>query len=69
MGSEIVVATLDGRAGAFVIQHGGTQGGDADRAFGHVVPGSVTGELRGLRGEAAFEHDAHGARLHLDYER
>ena len=30
----------------------------APRSFGHVVPGSGTGDLVGLRGEATFE-DGH----------
>ena len=33
-------------------------------AFGHVVPGSGTGDLAGLHGDAVFAHDDAGARLH-----
>lgn len=63
--SEVVEATLEGRRGTFVLQHGGAGDASGDRAFGHVVPGSGTGELEGLRGEAAFAHDEAGARLTL----
>ena len=66
--SELVDGVLDGRSGTFVIQHGGVADGDESRSFGHVVPGSGTGELAGLRGEAAFAHDEQGARLTLTYE-
>ena len=67
--SELVDGVLEGRRGTFVIQHGGVAAGDEDgRSFGHVVPGSGTGELAGLRGDAAFAHDEAGARLTLTYE-
>ena len=63
--SEVVDATLEGRHGTFVIQHGGIGGATGERAFGHVVPGSGTGELAGLLGQAAFAHDEAGARVTL----
>ena len=50
-----------------MLQHGGIGDDTGQHAFGHIVPGSGTGELRGLRGEAAFAHDADGARLTLTY--
>jgi hypothetical protein len=66
--SEKVTGTLDGRTGTFVLQHGAVQGpGDDGRTFGHVVPGSGTGELAGLRGDAVYRHDETGARLTLTY--
>jgi len=65
--SERVEGTLDGRAGSFVLQHGSVDDGGEPRAFGHVVPGSGTGELRGLRGKAAYAHDEAGARLTLTF--
>src|SRR5688500_13708003 len=68
LGSERVTGRVGDRAGSFVLQHGGTVAGDEQRPFGHVVPGSGTGELRGLRGEARFHHDEHGATLTLDYD-
>lgn len=67
IGSERVTGTLDGRAGTFVLQHGGAVGGPAPRQFGWVVPGSGTGDLRGLHGEAHFQHDEHGAIFTLEY--
>jgi hypothetical protein len=66
--SERIVGRVGGRAGSFVVQHGGVQAGEATRNFGYVVPGSGTGELRGLRGEATFRHDAQGAVFTLDYD-
>jgi hypothetical protein len=66
--SERVEGTLEGRTGSFVVQHGGVDDGSSPaRAFGHVVPGSGTGELEGLHGEAAFAHDDAGGRLTLTY--
>jgi len=67
--SERVVGRVGDRAGSFVLQHGGLHdGGVPLRQFGHVVPGSGTGELRGLRGDAVFQHDEHGATFTLDYD-
>ncbi|ANS80608.1 hypothetical protein SGUI_3212 [Serinicoccus hydrothermalis] len=68
--SERIVGTLAGRQGSFVIQHGGLADGDleagtADQStWGSVVPGSGTGDLTGLRGEA--EEVQHGV-LSLRY--
>jgi hypothetical protein len=67
LASERVDGRLDGRSGTFVLQHGGVGDETEQHAFGHVVPGSGTGELRGLRGEAAFAHDADGARVTLTF--
>ena len=58
--NERVTGALDGRAGTFVLQHGAWEGGQ----WGFVVPGSGTGGLTGLRGEAILEH----GRIALDYE-
>jgi hypothetical protein len=65
--SERVDGALDGRRGTFVVQHGGIGDETGRHAFGHIVPGSGTGELQGLRGEAAYAHDDSGARLTLTY--
>lgn len=51
--SERVVGSLDGRAGTFVIQHGGLADGADLSTFGTVIPGSGTGELEGICGTAA----------------
>jgi hypothetical protein len=63
LASERVDGALEGRRGTFVIQHGGV----GDRAFGHIVPGSGTGELHGLSGEAVFAHDDAARSLMLSY--
>jgi hypothetical protein len=65
--SERVEGTLDGRRGTFALQHGGVDDEGGQRAFGHVVPGSGTGELAGLRGDVAYAHDEAGARLTLTF--
>lgn len=67
--SERVTGRLDGRSGTFVLQHGGVAAPEAaPRSFGHVVPGSGTGDLAGLRGEVAFGVDEGGAHtLTLEY--
>src|SRR3954447_26740724 len=45
-----VTGTLDGRSGSFVLQGDGTYDGTAARGEMHVVEGSGTGDLTGLRG-------------------
>ena len=68
--SERVTGRLKGRSGTFVLQHGGLMGpGSAPRTFGHVVPGSGTGELAGLVGEVAINRTEEGVHiLTLDYD-
>jgi Protein of unknown function (DUF3224) len=63
LASERVDGVLEGRRGTFVIHHGGVGG----TAFGHIVPGSGTGELAALSGEAVYAHDEAGARVTLSY--
>ena len=62
--SEQFTGTLDGRAGTFVLQHGATMSHSGPAFFGHVVPGSATGELTGLTGTARVEHEL----ITLDYD-
>jgi len=54
-GLERVTGRLDGREGSFVLQHNGTLSVDGGlQATWSVLPGSGTGELRGLSGEGGF---------------
>ncbi len=64
---ERVEGTLDGRTGTFLLQHGGAGDETGQAAFGHIVPGTGTDELTGLRGTAVFAHDDAGARITLSY--
>jgi hypothetical protein len=51
VGLERIVGRLGSKAGSFVLQRNGTfEGGQATESYS-VIPGSATGELRGLRGE------------------
>lgn len=54
-GIERVVGTLDGRKGSFLLQDEGTLQGTRVKGTWFVIPGSGTGELRGLRGDGGFE--------------
>ncbi len=51
---EHVEGTLDGRAGAFVLQHTGTMNRGTPSLRVSVVPDSGTGALTGLSGEFAI---------------
>jgi hypothetical protein len=66
--SEKFTGALAGRKGAFVMQHGGLAWKDGrQKPFGNVVPGSGTGDLKGLAGTLEYRHDDKGAVLTLDY--
>lgn len=53
VGLERVSGRIDGKSGTFVLQRSGVfEGGQAKESYS-VVPGSATGELRGLRGEGS----------------
>lgn len=70
VGLEQVTGELGGRAGSFVLQHAGVfQDGVATTTW-HVVHGSGTGGLCGLRGEGGYIADAgaHVPAVTLDYE-
>ena len=64
-----ITGRLDGRRGSFVLHHRGTVSAEGAVTDGAIVPGSGTGELRGLRGEGTITVDAEGThRLTLEYE-
>jgi hypothetical protein len=60
-GLEHVVAAIGGRAGSFVLEVSGTYGGGTATCDCTVVPGSGSGDLRGLRGEGRY------VATHVDY--
>jgi len=51
---ERVTGTLDGRKGAFVLQHSGTMNRGAQELTITVVPDSATGGLNGLSGKLSI---------------
>ncbi len=65
---ERVTGRIGDRSGSFVVQHGATRDSASSATFGTVVPGSGTGDLRELRGEASYRHDEQGAAFTLDYD-
>ncbi len=64
---ERVEGSIGGRTGSFLLQHGGAGDETGQEAFGHIVPGTGTGELAGLTGTAVFAHDEQGARIALSW--
>ncbi len=69
VGLERVVGRVGDRSGSFVLQHTGTFEGGTAKTTWFVVPGSGTGDLRGLRGEGGFAsaHAEHYS-VTLDYD-
>lgn len=63
-----VTGNVDGREGSFVLEHHGTVSAAGASTAGAVVPGSGTGELRGLAGTAEITVDEDGVhRLALEF--
>jgi hypothetical protein len=67
-GFERVLGSVGGRAGSFVFRHEGTDQDGAAAVTCTVVPGSGTGELAGLRGEARFAARSMTVEVTFDYE-
>jgi hypothetical protein len=69
-GMEKIVGRLGGRSGSFVIQHNGTFGAEGVKGTFSVIPGSGSGDLRGLRGKGAANLVGHADRypITLDYD-
>ncbi|HVA88346.1 MAG TPA: DUF3224 domain-containing protein [Chloroflexota bacterium] len=69
VGLQRVVGRIGGREGSFVLQLGGRFEDGTVKATWSVVPGSGTGDLRGLRGEGNFTAPlGQTASVTLDYE-
>jgi hypothetical protein len=51
---EMVTGKLDGKSGSFALQHTGTMDASGQNLEIAVVPGSGTGELKGLAGRFAI---------------
>jgi hypothetical protein len=66
---ERITGTVHGRSGTFVLQHCATMTGGGGSGSWTVVPGSGTGELRGLRGSARLDQLPEGGHMiSLEYE-
>ena len=52
--------TYDGHEGSVTVQHGGLES-DPASWFGHIVPGTGTGDFAGWSGSARIVHDDQGA--------
>ena len=66
---ELIVGSLHGRQGSFLLQHSATATRGAQSGSYTIVPDSGTGQLAGLSGEGDIAVDADGAHtLTLDYD-
>ena len=69
VGMERVVGRLAGRSGSFVLEHRGTFEGGTAKITWNVVPGSGTGDLRGIRGQGGSNATSQKQNsLTLDYD-
>jgi hypothetical protein len=67
VGIEQVTGRLGDRSGSFVLRHEGRFEAMTAKGSFTVVPGSGTGDLKGLRGEGHFETQGHTAPYTFDY--
>jgi hypothetical protein len=68
VGLERVVGKVRDRSGSFILQDAGTLKAKKVSGTWFVVPGSGTGQLKGLRGEGGFTADlGQHAKITLDY--
>lgn len=69
LASERITCRMGDRTGSFVIQHGGLSDEAGEEAFGHVVPGTGTGDFTGISGVIAIDQSEEGGHsLTLKYE-
>ena len=68
VGLQRVIGRIGDRSGSFVLQASGTFEGGTGKCAWLVVPGSGTGDLRGLQGEGGYVWDGQTTRLTLDYD-
>lgn len=54
VGMDLFNGVLEGRTGSFVFQHGEMNEGGVIRAFGFIVTGSGTEDLRGINGDVSI---------------
>jgi hypothetical protein len=64
---EMVTGALHGKQGSFALQHLGTMDQSGPKMQVNVVPGSGTGELKGLTGTFTIHNDKGAHSYDLDY--
>ncbi len=65
---EIVTGTLGGKRGSFALQHSGTMDAAGPRLAVQVVPGSGTGDLKGITGSFVITMAGGQHRYELSYD-
>ena len=64
---EVVTGTLQGKHGSFALQHSATMDQNGSKMTVLVVPGSGTGELKGIAGTFTIQIDKGQHSYDLDY--
>lgn len=65
---EVVTGTLDGKQGGFALQHFATMDGNGPKMQVIVVPGSGTGELKGIEGTFTIRIEDGRHEYELEYK-
>ena len=64
---ETITGTLGGKKGSFALQHSGTMDANGVKLTVTVVPGSGTGELKGIAGTFTIHNEAGKHSYDFDY--
>lgn len=68
VGMERIIGRVGGKSGSFVLQHSGVFEAGLAKSTCPIVPGSGTGELRGIRGEAHYAATHTSRPITLEYD-
>ncbi len=67
MAIEVITGTLQGKHGSFALQHSATMDQSGQKMTILVVPGSGTGELKGIAGTFTIHIDKGQHSYDMDY--
>ncbi len=68
VGLELIVGTLSGKTGSFIIQHIGTFDSNGACSNWTILPESGTGELAGICGEGSYAATSATVKMPFSYE-
>ncbi|MDB5035476.1 MAG: uncharacterized protein JWQ98_2717 [Chlorobi bacterium] len=67
-GMERVAGRMGGKSGSFILRHTGTYVDGVAKNESSIIPGSATGEFRGISGRGTMNADHEKALYTLDYD-
>ena len=68
VGMELIIGTVQGKSGSFVIQHVGVYDSGGARSDWSIVPGSGAGELFGIAGKGSYLATSESVSVSFSYD-